>query len=67
MNSDAGFAVCGTGGPSGTWHGTGSQDEYERVTRMPDCPGCVRRVGPAIVAAMTEQAAADAASSGVVR
>lgn len=36
-------AVCGIDvWRSSAWRGTGSQDEYERVARLPACRRCVR-------------------------
>jgi hypothetical protein len=46
--SDRGTAVCGTSpqwfDPHG-WHGTGTQNEYERAARLPKCKRCLRILG----------------------
>jgi hypothetical protein len=38
------IAECGTSS-LGYWHGTGSQDEYERAAELPRCQKCLPRVG----------------------
>lgn len=35
-------ALCGIAAYSGYWRGTGTQDEYERLSRIPRCSNCLR-------------------------
>jgi hypothetical protein len=37
------------------WHGTGTQDEYERVETLPACKRCASKVGPDDVSAPPER------------
>lgn len=38
------IAECGTSS-FGYWHGTGSQDEYDKAAAMPRCKKCLPKVG----------------------
>jgi hypothetical protein len=35
-------AACGIAESASYWRGTGSQDEYERLCRIPRCSNCIR-------------------------
>lgn len=41
-------AECGVYTFAG-WHGTGSQDEYDRAAELPQCQRCVKVIGPKVV------------------
>ena len=38
-------ALCGTEPHGLSWHGTGSQTEYERAAGLPRCKRCCREAG----------------------
>lgn len=43
MESSTLVASCGISASEGYWRGTGSQDEYERLFRIPRCQKCINQ------------------------
>lgn len=42
-NNSAEKALCGRSAWPAYWHGTGSQDEYEKAADLPLCTACAAR------------------------
>ena len=55
METSTRVAACGLSASEYSWRGTGSQDEYERLCRIPRCANCIKAESGFVERAMTNQ------------